>query len=225
MIYTVKHKPFYTVAPLELPEGYKTICVGGYSEPDGINCTEGKNIENLNKKINELTALYWIWKNTKDPIVGLAHYRRFLLGSDGDILTIPGAKELLKTNDIICHSFNLDYLTVKRNIIMMGLLGGQVAYDIVRGHLPDGYQEAFAQVMESHHYYVCHLFVTKREILNEYCKWLFSFITDAAKDYRPRIGCDPQEIRAIGYIAEALLSVWALKNGLKVASEPMRLIK
>ena len=222
MIYTVKHKPF--TLP-ELPEGYKTICVGGYSEPDGINCTEGKNIENLNKKINELTALYWIWKNTKDPIVGLAHYRRFLLGSDGGILTIPGAKELLKTNDIICHSFNLDYLTVKRNIIMMGLLGGQVAYDIVRGHLPDGYQEAFAQVMESHHYYVCHLFVTKREILNEYCKWLFSFITEAAKDYRPRIGCDPQEIRAIGYIAEALLSVWALKNGLKVASEPMRLIK
>ena len=222
MIYTVKHKPF--TLP-ELPEGYKTICVGGYSEPAEINCTEGKNIENLNKKINELTALYWIWKNTKDPIVGLAHYRRFLLGSDGDILTIPGAKELLKTNDIICHSFNLDYLTVKRNIIMMGLLGGQVAYDIVRGHLPDRYQEAFAQVMESHHYYVCHLFVTKREILNEYCKWLFSFITDAAKDYRPRIGCDPQEIRAIGYIAEALLSVWALKNGLKVASEPMRLIK
>ena len=129
MIYTVKHKPF---ALPELPEGYKTICVGGYSEPDEINCTEGKNIENLNKKINELTALYWIWKNTKDPIAGLAHYRRFLLGPDGDILTIPGAKELLKTNDIICHSFNLDYLTVKRNIIMMGLLGGQVAYDIVR---------------------------------------------------------------------------------------------
>ena len=222
MIYTVKHKPF--TLP-ELPEGYKTICVGGYSEPDGINCTEGKNIENLNKKINELTALYWIWKNTKDPIVGLAHYRRYLLGSDGDILTLPEAEQLLKNNDIICHSFNLDYLTVKRNIIMMGLLGGQVAYDTVRGLLPDGYQEAFEQVMESHHYYVCHLFVTKREILNEYCKWLFSFITEAAKDYRPRIGCDPQEVRAIGYIAEALLSVWALKNGLKVASEPMRLIK
>ena len=222
MIYTVKHKAF--TLP-ELPEGYKTICVGGYSEPDGINCTEGKNIENLNKKINELTALYWLWKNTKDPIVGLAHYRRYLLGSDGDILTLPEAEQLLKNNDIICHSFNLDYLTVKRNIIMMGLLGGQVAYDTVRGLLPDGYQEAFEQVMESHHYYVCHLFVTKREILNEYCKWLFSFITDAVKDYRPRIGCDPQEVRAIGYIAESLLSVWALKNSLKVASEPMRLIK
>lgn len=222
MIYTVKHKPFDLP---KLPEGYKTVCVGNYSEPDEIDCTEGKNIEALNKKLNELTALYWIWQNTKDPIVGLAHYRRYLLGSDGDILTLPEAEQLLKNNDIICHSFNLDFLTVKRNIIMMGLLGGQVAYDIVRGHLPDGYQEAFAQVMESHHYYVCHLFVTKREILNEYCKWLFSFIIDAAKDYRPRIGCDPQEVRAIGYIAEALLSVWALKNGLIVASEPIRLIK
>jgi len=222
MIYTVKHKPFDLP---ELPEGYKTVCVGNYSESDEIDCTEGKNIEALNKKLNELTALYWIWKNTKDPIVGLAHYRRYLLGSDGDILTLSEAEQLLKNNDIICHSFNLDYLTVKRNIIMMGLLGGQVAYDIVRGHLPDGYQEAFAQVMDSHHYYICHLFVTKREILDEYCKWLFSFITKAAKEYIPRIGCDPQEKRAVGYIAEALLSVWVLKNGLKVVSEPMRLIK
>lgn len=222
MIYTVKHKPFDLP---ELPEGYKTVCVGNYSEPDEIDCTEGKNIEALNKKLNELTALYWIWKNTKDPIVGLAHYRRYLLGSDGDILTLPEAEQLLKNNDIICHSFNLDYLTVKTNIIMMGLIGGQVAYDIVRSYLPDGYQTAFEQVMDSHHYYVCHLFVTKREILDEYCKWLFSFITKAAKDYIPRAGCDPQEIRAVGYIAEALLSVWALKNGLKVATEPIRLIK
>lgn len=222
MIYTVKHKPF---ALPELPEGYKALCVGGYTEPDEIDCTEGENIERLNKKLNELTALYWIWRNTSDPVAGLAHYRRYFLGADGNILTLPEAEELLERNDIICHSYNLDYLTVKRNIIMMGLLGGQVAYDIVRGHLPDGYQEAFEQVMDSHHYYVCHLFVTKREILNEYCKWLFSFITDAAKDYIPRIGCDPQEVRAIGYIAEALLSVWTLKNGLKVAAEPIRLIK
>ena len=222
MIYIVKHKPF--TLP-ELPEGYKTLCVGNYSEPDEIDCTEGENIEGQNTKLNELTALYWIWKNTEDPITGLAHYRRYLLGSDGEILTLPEAEQLLKSNDIICHSFNLDYLTVKTNIIMMGLLGGQVAYDTVRGLLPDGYREAFEQVMESHHYYVCHLFVTRREILDEYCKWLFSFITEAAKDYIPRIGCDPQEKRAVGYIAEALLSVWVLKNGLKVVSEPMRLIK
>lgn len=222
MIYTVKHKPFDLP---ELPEGYKTVGVGGYSEPGEIDCTKRKNIEPLNNKLNELTALYWIWKNTKDPITGLAHYRRFLLGSDGNILTIPEAEQLLKNNDIICHSFNLDYLTVKTNIIMMGLIGGQVAYDIVRSYLPDGYQAAFEQVMGSHHYYICHLFVTRREILDEYCKWLFSFITKAAKDYIPRAGCDSQEIRAVGYIAEALLSVWALKNGLKVATEPIWLIK
>lgn len=222
MIYTVKHKPF--TLP-KLPEGYKAVCVGGYSEPDAIDCAKGENIENLNRKLNELTALYWIWKNTEDPITGLAHYRRYLLGTDGEVLTIPETEQLLNTADIICHSFNLDYLSVKTNIIMMGLIGGQVAYDIVRGHLPAGYQEAFEQVMQNHHYYICHLFVTRREILDEYCKWLFSFITDAANEYIPRTGCDPQEVRAVGYIAEALLSVWALKNGVKVVSEPMRLIK
>ena len=221
MIYTVKHRPFDLP---ELPEGYKTLCVGGYSEPGEIDCTEGENIERLNIKLNELTALYWIWKHTNDPITGLAHYRRFFLGADGDILTLTEAEQLLNNCDIICHSYNLDFLTVKTNIITMGLVGGQVAYDFVWSRLPDGYREAFDQVMNSHHYYVCHLFVTRREILEEYCKWLFSFITEAAKDYIPRIGCDPQEKRAVGYIAEALLSVWTLKNGLKAVSEPIRLI-
>ena len=38
---------------------------------------QGDNISHLNTWLGDLTGLYWVWKNTTDPIVGTNQYRRF----------------------------------------------------------------------------------------------------------------------------------------------------
>ena len=82
--------------------------------------------------------------------------------------------------------------------------------------------EAFDAVMESHNFYKCNMFVTKREILNAYCEWLFSFLIEAAE----RIDVstyDNYSKRVIGFFAERMLTVWLYKNPLKIKELPIAL--
>lgn len=73
-IYVVMHKEYQ----VRCDELYQPICVGKfYQNKDYLTETAGENISYLNDKINECTALYWIWKNTNSEYVGLNHYRRY----------------------------------------------------------------------------------------------------------------------------------------------------
>lgn len=57
-IYVVTHKR-YNVRSDNL---YYPLCVGEYRQESFLSEHDGENIVYLNKKINECTALYWIWK-------------------------------------------------------------------------------------------------------------------------------------------------------------------
>ena len=100
-IYVVTHKDYYIQSdPL-----YKPLCVGDYQVNGYLSEKEGNNISYLNKKINECTALYWIWKNTNADYVGLNHYRRYFYNNDirrvYNYLTISHMSAILKEYDKI----------------------------------------------------------------------------------------------------------------------------
>ena len=82
---------------------YLPVFVGKEIHPD-VNKTfqgdnTGDNISVKNPNYNELTALYWGWKNLDVDGMGLVHYRRYLSLKGGksfdNILTMDESKKLL----------------------------------------------------------------------------------------------------------------------------------
>lgn len=75
-VYCVSHKP------VAIPESsfYKLIQVGNdESDFAALRDNVGDHIASKNSTFSELTAFYYLWKNRPTDIIGICHYRRFLL--------------------------------------------------------------------------------------------------------------------------------------------------
>ena len=219
MIYVVTHKE----SEILEDELYKGLCVGKYKKDGMLSERDGVNITNYNDRINELTGLFWIWKNTTEDIVGMCHYRRFF--KDGQ--QRAGAdkiRENMEGADIILSEYVYLPWTVRQNIVQIE------GYDLdakayrsfeqgIRDHQPE-YLDAFEKVLNGRYFHVCNLFVTRREILNEFCEWLFSFILEATDRVNVGDG-DYFQKRVCGYYGETMWSVWVQKQKYNVMTMPI----
>ena len=80
--------------------------------------------------------------------------------------------------------------------------------------------DAFNYVMNNTWFFPCNMFVTSKKLFDEYCKWLFSFIIPACKEFDVS-KYDKYSCRAIGFFAERMLTVWLMKHNYKVKTLPI----
>lgn len=223
-MYVVMHKP-YNVKKDDI---YIPICVGdNYNNPEYINDSTGDNIAYLNNKINECTAIYWIWKNTRTEYVGISHYRRYMLNNNQkyveNILDNENVVEKLKNVDILlCEhiTFNSTLEEQIKNSIQPEAY--DCGYNKVREALIKAHPEdvnVFDYVMGLHYFYPCNMFATTWSVFDEYCQWLFSFIIPAACNIDVS-GYNAYSKRVIGFFAERMMTVWVIKKKLKVKELP-----
>lgn len=226
-IYVVTHKEYN----LKSDKLYKPLCVGKYYREGYLSDHNGENIAHLNYKINECTALYWIWKNTSSRYVGLNHYRRYFYNDEmrsiDNYLDIRHVSKFMERYDII-----LPAAAPKANLTVYGQIQNSLdsklceeGYMLIRNKIekyqPD-YLENFDDVMNSRNFFWCNLFVTKREILNRYCEWLFSFLIEAAEEINVD-GYDAYNQRVIGFFAERMWTVWLRRNKVRIKELPILL--
>lgn len=241
-IYVVSHKEFPKVASLVSSKcNYELFYVGAQASYLGEknNCLYdgmgNDNIAYVNLLINECTAIYWIWKNSKSSIVGINHYRRFWCGNLSEankfksIISSSEVRAYLSEYDIIvaqknmCTGYSGVYKQLCDSIDASALKTGlDIIYSLLRERQPQ-YIRYFEEAMEGCIFYPCNMFATRKEIFDEYCEWLFSFIVDAAK----RIDVsnyDDYSKRVIGFFAERMLTVWLMAHNYKIKTLPMVLL-
>lgn len=160
---------------------------------------EGDNISFKNKQYCELTALYWMWKNSTADVIGLVHYRRHFILPEGwsgwmkehdidIILPVP-----LYVGPSIQDNYKHRHDEREWNYML----------EYLRKHNPEDYEPAL-KFFEGTLYSPCNMFIMKREILNELCAWLFP-ILEAVVSFSGEKE-DKYQNRYPGFLSERLIT-------------------
>jgi len=227
-IYVVTHKD-YNVKNNEL---YIPLCVGSYQKDGFLTEQNGEHITHLNNKINECTALYWVWKNSAAEYVGLNHYRRYFyknnIKNSNNLLDNETIYDLMQQYDIILPKcIPMDGITEFQQIESsinekLFRAGYELIIEGIQKHQPQ-YVDAFFAVMNGSNAFLCNMFVTNREILGQYCEWLFSFLIEVTEKIDIN-GYDNYSQRVIGFFAERMWTVWLRKQRLKIKELPYDIV-
>lgn len=174
----------------------------------------GDNISERNGNYCELTGLYWVWKNILKQTVkeseesqyyGLAQYRRFLALSDDDI-------SRLGDNDVdVVLPYPMPYepdISAHHNRYLKE--ADWKALEQAVAECQPEYIEALRQAMGQQYFYNYNVIIAKKNVLCDYCAWLFSILSRTEELSNPK-GSERSD-RYLGYIGENLETVYFLHH-------------
>jgi len=185
----------------------------------------GDNISSKNPYFCELTGLYWAWKNLDAEYIGLVHYRRYFTVAK----KVPKKEQekfkiIVNQQELEEKLQNVNVILPKKRKYYIENLYSHYAHtmyveplDETRKIIEEKYPEYIEEFDKLHKRTSAHMFnmfIMKKEILNEYCTWLFDILfelekrTDASQ-------YDSFHARFYGRISELLLDVWINKNQIK----------
>lgn len=233
-----------THKPYAVPKNtiYLPIHVGKKTSQTAINSfigdDTGDNISEKNPVFCELTALYWAWKNLASDYIGLVHYRRHFKepknkakGTRTDsetaarklrrTLSQASAEEILKTSDVI--------LPKKRNYYIENLYDHYrktmnpepliKVREIIEKKSPE-YLAEFDKLKTRRSAHIYNMLIMRRDILNQYCSWLFPILFELEKEVDSANWSSFQK-RYVGRISERLLDVWLNTNHISYSELPV----
>lgn len=201
------------------------IFVGPEAKTPYLSDKIGDNISSKNQYFCELTAIYWIWKNSYADIVGIEHYRRifgFNLFNFKNSFAIKKTKieKMLNKYDVILpKKTKFDKTILERYKENLDKKDFDFVRQIINKKYPD-YVFTFDKVLNSKKAGMCNMLICNKKIFDSYCNWLFDILFELEKIINPaeRIG---YRKRVFGYISERLLDVWIEKNNYKVIRKPI----
>lgn len=161
----------------------------------------GDNISDRNRQYSELTGLYWVWKNRRHEIAGLAHYRRhFVLPKDwADIMKEHHIDVIVPVPTYVYPDIDSNYR--QRHI--------PDDWDFLLEYLSKKEPEAYLaakKVFAGSLYLPCNMFIAGWEALDDLCSWMFPILDAVAKN--GGIKEDVYLNRYVGFVSERLITLF-----------------
>lgn len=161
----------------------------------------GENISNQNKQYCEMTATYWVWKNTQHDWKGIEHYRRHLL-----------VKPEMLTDDVDAI-LPLPYICYPNTLAQFSRF---VSEDVLQALLraleelhPDEY-ESYLSILHGQYQYTYNLVCARKRVFDDYCIWFFR-ITEHMERMADKVP-EIENIRALSYVAEVLTNLYFMSH-------------
>lgn len=205
--------------PYAMPDGelYLPLQIGAAGQADCgmVRDDTGDNLSALNPYYSELTGLYWAWRNLTCDYVGLVHYRRYLAGrqifvANGKrhkILSAAEVAQLLTTADVILPRPRYYAESLYRHYAQTTYPEPlRITGEIIREKYP-AYAAEFEQLKYRRHAHMLNMFVMKKDLLDEYCRWLFDILGELQRRIDVK-QYNAFHARLFGRIGELLLDVW-----------------
>ena len=205
VLYEVKnHRDKPLAAPPQLKDFERTIQAGAALTEEKLSAVTdntGENISEKNKQYCEMTATYWVWKNTNHAWKGIEHYRRHLL-------VTPSL--LTEDTDVILP---LPYICYPHTMAQFGRFVGE---DVVRALFhslqmlhPREY-ERYKSILYGKYQYTYNLLCAREYVFDDYCAWFFRITA-----YMEKLGANVpalSETRALSYVAEVLTNLYFMSK-------------
>ncbi len=228
-IYEVTHKSFIGLDD----DLYVPIYAGSYK--GGLDLylhdNAGNHISEYNDKINEATAMYWIWKNDDSEYVGINHYRRFFqskINSYGYFQKVELLTLLENYDIIVAKPEYFDNMSVEKYLKeTVDFEAFETTMYVFKEILEDCEikdKEAFDFVFKGNMIFPCNMMILKKTIYDEYCAWLFPKVFALLEKVDIKREWDNYSKRIIGFITERLFTVWIVQQKYSVYEMPIKFL-
>ncbi len=232
-ILVASHKPYW----IPNDDIYLPIQVGsaGKSTIENFQRDDsGENISDRNSNYSELTGLFWAWKNLNCEYLGLCHYRRYFgfkkYSRDPEklkqsIFKRDDFERILQNYDVILPKARNYYIETVRSQYIHAHSERDLLQveNILREKFPE-YLSAFENVMSRRRVHLWNMFVMKKSLADEYCRWLFDILFEY-ETWMDQRGLIDEKFRLYGYISERLLDVFLYSRELKITESDIVMLE
>ncbi len=169
----------------------------------------GENISDKNHMLCEMSATYWVWKNTFHDWKGICHYRRHLIITSEQISTLAdGEVDAILPLPYICYPNTFSHFRryISNDVVNIMLKALETLF-------PKNYKK-YVKIVDGQYQYSYNMLCCKNQVFDDYCSWIFTIL-----EHMELSRVDIPEItntRALAYSSEVLTSIYFMANSDKL---------